>query len=62
MGVSVSDRPAILTQLNLDTPPEWRWSATYGPYDLDDPVGHGCTEPEAIADLKWKVGEGEATP
>ena len=33
-------RPAILTQLHPDNPPEWRWSATYGPYDLDDPIGY----------------------
>ena len=55
----MNNRPAILTKLNPDNPPEWRWSATFGPYDLDDPIGHGRTEAEAIADLKWRVGDDE---
>ena len=56
-------RPAILTQLHLDNPPEWRWSATYGPYDLDDPIGYGRTESDAIADLtEWAPEDEEATP
>lgn len=31
------------------------WSATYADYDLGDPIGHGATEQEAIADLMIEV-------
>lgn len=36
-----------------------RWQATFGDYDLDDPVGTGSTPEEAIENLKWQVGEDE---
>ena len=31
------------------------WYATFGDYDLDDPIGTGFTEQEAIADLREQV-------
>jgi recombinational DNA repair protein RecR len=31
------------------------WHATYGDYDLGDPIGTGRTEAEAVADLKDSV-------
>lgn len=30
------------------------WSASREDYDLDDPIGYGATEQEAIEDLKEK--------
>jgi hypothetical protein len=31
------------------------WHATFGDYDLGDPIGTGKTEAEAIDDLKQQV-------
>jgi hypothetical protein len=45
--------PKIVTRYD-PLPIPWRgadWTATYGDYDLGDPVGTGATEAEAIADL-----------
>lgn len=33
------------------------WLATFGDYDLDDPIGTGKTEAEAIDDLKEQVDQ-----
>lgn len=41
-------------------PPQCRWQATYGDWDLDDPMGLGATPEEAIADLEWAMGEDDA--
>jgi hypothetical protein len=30
----------------------WDYSAVYGDYDLGNPIGHGATPNEAIADLE----------
>ena len=57
---TTTDRPAIITRIDMDATPEWRWEATFGPYDLDDPVGRGATEAAAIADLKWRINEQDA--
>ncbi len=42
-----------------DPPPiPWRgadYSATYEDYDLGDPIGHGSTPEEAIADLWMEI-------
>jgi len=40
-------------------PEPFSWQATFGDYDLDDPVGVGATAEDAIEDLYWVVGEGE---
>ena len=31
------------------------WQATLDGYDMGDPIGHGATEAEAIADLKAEI-------
>ena len=56
---ATTKRPAILTKLDMDAPPEWRWSATFGEPDLDCAVGRGETEAQAIDDLEAWVGEEE---
>ena len=33
------------------------WSATFADYDLGDPIGHGATEAEALADLQMEMEE-----
>jgi hypothetical protein len=33
------------------------WTATFGDYDLGDPIGTGATEAEAIADLHIEAEE-----
>lgn len=35
------------------------WTATFGDYDLGDPIGIGATAEEAIADLKLDAGDDE---
>jgi hypothetical protein len=48
----VVSRPAIKTVYNrLYIGSPFSWEATFGDYDLGDPVGTGGTEQEAIDDL-----------
>lgn len=46
-------RPEIKTEYVYPPIPrrQFDWRATYGDYDLDDPMGWGATEQEAIDDL-----------
>lgn len=41
----------IKTERDEVAPSRWGWTATVGDYDLDDPIGHGASEAEAISDL-----------
>ena len=59
---ATTKRPAIVTHFDMDAPPEWRWSATFGEPDLDCDVGRGPTEEDAISDLQWQVDEEDETP
>lgn len=56
-SLTAGDKRKIVTK--LDPPPipirDCDWSATFEDYDLGDPVGHGGTEAEAIADLMMEA-------
>lgn len=41
----------IKTSQDEVAPHQFGWIATVGDYDLDDPIGRGATEAEAIQDL-----------
>lgn len=41
----------IKTKQDEIAPRAFGWIATVGDYDLDDPIGRGATEAEAIEDL-----------
>jgi hypothetical protein len=41
----------IKTERDEVAPRQFGWVATVGDYDLDDPIGRGATEAEAIQDL-----------
>lgn len=42
---------AIKTKRDEIAPKAFEWVATVGDYDLDDPIGRGATEIEAVVDL-----------
>lgn len=46
------DRDAIKISQDIYAPPFARFMATYGDWDLGDPMGTGATPQEAIEDLK----------
>jgi hypothetical protein len=41
----------VKTKQDEIAPRAFEWVATIGDYDLDDPIGRGATEAEAIQDL-----------
>ena len=49
--IKVSEKPG--------NPPFARFVATFGDWDLGDPIGTGATPEEAIEDLKYDAGEDE---
>lgn len=51
------DRDAIKIHQDMYAPPFARYTASYGDWDLGDPMGTGATPQEAIEDLKQDVGE-----
>ena len=54
----MNQREPIRVVFNANCPwPDSQFEATFGDYDLDDPVGYGSTQEEAIEDLKWRVNE-----
>jgi hypothetical protein len=55
----VSGRDPIKVYEDAANPPFARWVATFGDYDLGDPVRNGATPQEAIEDLKMWAGEDE---
>jgi hypothetical protein len=50
-------RDPIQVREDMHAPAFDRFVATYGDWDLDDPIGTGSTPDEAIANLKWAAGE-----
>lgn len=48
-------RPPVVTKEDPWAPREFRWTATFGAYDLDDPIGWGPTEEAAREDLMMWV-------
>jgi hypothetical protein len=46
----------IKTWTDEVAPRQFQWLACVGDYDLDDKVGQGATEVEAINDLLWQLG------
>ncbi len=51
----VRHRPGIQTKLiNTAFGHPFAWQATFGDWDLGDPIGVGATESEAIEDLQME--------
>jgi len=55
----MNNRDPIQVREDMQAPAFDRFVATYGDWDLDDPIGTGSTPDEAIANLKWSAGEDE---
>lgn len=53
-------RDPIKVVVVAGAPARFAYQATFGDYDLDDPVGIGATEEEAIEDLYWAAGDDNA--
>jgi hypothetical protein len=50
----------IITKYDPPPIPRWwyfAWSAVDDGYEPGDPIGFGCSEAEAIADLKEQIAE-----
>ena len=48
-------RDHVVTREDPWAPKVFRWTATFGAYDLDDPIGWGPTEEAAKEDLMMWV-------
>jgi hypothetical protein len=57
--MSYPDSPKIITHYWAKPipPRNYDWSATLDNYEENDPVGHGATEAEAIADLQEQLDD-----
>ena len=51
----------IITEFTYPPIPkrDWDWAAYLDGYEPGDPVGHGASEAEAIADLKAQIDESD---
>ena len=57
----MNERDPIKVIFDANCPvPDSVWQATFGDWDLGDPMGLGPTPEAAIEDLKWAAGDDDA--